>query len=792
MKRRLFALLLALAMVFSLAGCTQDPQPTETTAAPTETTAPPPTEPDLAALYAQAAKPIEEAENLELSVSITEKRSVGGDTYSESTTQSVALQGIGTDALTASVEETVTIGEYVYSSKEFYSQGTAYLMFDNLPFSAQLTQEDYMARIVPGVLLDETIYGEVTSQTVDNITVLTFTQPSAPEEWLVPENAEFLSAEGTASLDGDGNLTETGYTVSYQYGSTRYDLTVKVTPVVVDSMNLSSTLPASEEDYVELEYMDAPYLLLRAKHDLIQADNLTGSTIETLITQAGGAIRSRQETFNLYGTGADALTKHTANVSIQGAQGLIDEYELEETIIDGKLEYTENDDAPVSAPVSDSETEEIRGDYLDVLLEKLWHPEYIASASISDLGSVYLVELTGIDALGDTYQGNACYEFWHDADFLNNLASKYSTTQLEGYLSIDKYTQLPVAFGYSYKGIHNIDGGFYALSQQWDQTMFLSSNTAYSAITEEPLPEEEPENKATPLFYHVTGENGQEMWLLGTIHVGDERTGYLPQEIYDAFESSDALAVEFNMNAFEEATENDDSLVEQIQAAYFYPDMSMTKDHLEEELYEDAVKLLKATGNYFMNAEYLKPYFWSQSIDNFALQQGYSLVSEKGVDQRLLDRAEELGMEILDIESGIFQVQMMGNYSDDLQALLLEESLEIDSAEYCASVGELYELWCAGDEAALREELSSEVDTSEFTEEELAEYEEQKPLIDEYNKAMSYDRNDGMLDVAIRYLESGDTIFYAVGLAHLLDDVNGLVDTLRAAGYTVELVTYKN
>ena len=149
-------------------------------------------------------------------------------------------------------------------------------------------------------------------------------------------------------------------------------------------------------------------------------------------------------------------------------------------------------------------------------------------------------------------------------------------------------------------------------------------------------------------------------------------------------------------------------------------------------------------------------------------------------------------MEILDIESGIFQVQMMGNYSDDLQALLLEESLEIDSAEYCASVGELYELWCAGDEAALREELSSEVDTSEFTEEELAEYEEQKPLIDEYNKAMSYDRNDGMLDVAIRYLESGDTIFYAVGLAHLLDDVNGLVDTLRAAGYTVELVTYKN
>ena len=72
----------------------------------------------------------------------------------------------------------------------------------------------------------------------------------------------------------------------------------------------------------------------------------------------------------------------------------------------------------------------------------------------------------------------------------------------------------------------------------------------------------------------------------------------------------------------------------------------------------------------------------------------------------------------------------------------------------------------------------------------MAEYEEQKELIDEYNTAMSYDRNDGMLEVAIEYLESGDVVFYAVGLAHLLNDYNGLVDTLREAGYTVELVPY--
>ena len=60
---------------------------------------------------------------------------------------------------------------------------------------------------------------------------------------------------------------------------------------------------------------------------------------------------------------------------------------------------------------------------------------------------------------------------------------------------------------------------------------------------------------------------------------------------------------------------------------------------------------------------------------------------------------------------------------------------------------------------------------------------------EEYEKAMSVDRNEGMLKVAKEYLESGDVVFYAVGLAHLLAE-NGLVNTLRDAGYTVELVNY--
>ena len=68
----------------------------------------------------------------------------------------------------------------------------------------------------------------------------------------------------------------------------------------------------------------------------------------------------------------------------------------------------------------------------------------------------------------------------------------------------------------------------------------------------------------------------------------------------------------------------------------------------------------------------------------------------------------------------------------------------------------------------------------ELDEDELAVY-------DEYHKAMELDRNAQMAVVAGEYLQSGETVFYAVGLAHLLDET-GLLEGLRAAGYTVEPV----
>ena len=152
------------------------------------------------------------------------------------------------------------------------------------------------------------------------------------------------------------------------------------------------------------------------------------------------------------------------------------------------------------------------------------------------------------------------------------------------------------------------------------------------------------------------------------------------------------------------------------------------------------------------------------------------------MDNRLLRLARAAGKEILDVESGEFQISMIGGFSDPTQEMLLQETIETTRTEYIEGTRELYEAWCEGDEAALIERLA------ELDEEERAELDEDEIAVyDEYHQKMEVERNANMALVAADYLGGGRTVFFAVGLAHLLGE-GGLVQALRDAGYTVTLI----
>ncbi|MBQ7800780.1 MAG: TraB/GumN family protein [Oscillospiraceae bacterium] len=766
--RKLLSLLLCAAMLLSLLGCGKEAEPTQPPVTePPATEAP--TEPAAAAAYDAAAAALTGRTSLQLSITTKESIKVSGETFQTSGKQTV---NISSD--TVSAENSMTIGEYILNYTEYHDGTVAYGELSDYIWKSELDQESYLSRYTPAAALTSQLYGSVTAAEEGGNTVYTFEEPTAAEGWAMPEEGTLLSASGTATVSAEGQLTRCDYSISYTLGAAQVDRSVTV--IVSDAAG--QAVPMDTAGAVTLEAFDAPILLDTAYLNLIQANAVTSTITQSTSSFAAEYVLVQQDQYDTYGTGTTYRANIQQAIAAQDFSGNSDSYTQTENYQDGTYSVSQNGGAPSTEALSYAA---VQSYCQESISGAIWSPEWITSASIADLGSVYLLKMTGSDELGELYCLDACNLIFGDENALNDAAESYSTATVESYLALDKYTGLPTAAGYSYAGSHTIDGQEYLLTDAWSQSIILGSATAYETITGEALPESVHETEATPLFYHVTGADGQEMWLLGTIHVGDARNASLPQEIYDALDSSAALAVEFDTDAFTADMTTDADLTARIAAAYCYTDGSTTADHLDAELYQNAVDLLTASGSYNASMLVMKPSVYTQAIQDFYIRQGTSLVAEKGVDSRLLRYARDNSIEIRDIESGIFQLELLMGFSDELQEYLLKDTLNYTSLEYGAETTDLYEKWCAGDEAVLREALTE--DLSELTAEEL-------PLYEEYNKAMNTDRNEGMLEAATEYLESGETVFYAVGLAHLLDSTNGLVDALRAAGYTVELVSY--
>jgi uncharacterized protein YbaP (TraB family) len=94
----------------------------------------------------------------------------------------------------------------------------------------------------------------------------------------------------------------------------------------------------------------------------------------------------------------------------------------------------------------------------------------------------------------------------------------------------------------------------------------------------------------------------------------------------------------------------------------------------------------------------------------------------------------------------------------------------------------LYNAWLLGNASTLEGLLNSEGSSDQLSEEEAA-------LMDEYYDVMLTQRNAGMRDKAVEWLEAGDKVFFAVGAAHLLGE-DGLITLLRDEGYAVEQLSY--
>ena len=272
--------------------------------------------------------------------------------------------------------------------------------------------------------------------------------------------------------------------------------------------------------------------------------------------------------------------------------------------------------------------------------------------------------------------------------------------------------------------------------------------------------------ESAPLVYRVTDAEGHVLYLLGTIHVGNDDMYPLGGAVEEAYANADILAVELDVYAY------GGNLFSTMKTAFglMYGLQDNIKNHLSPETYALGVEKL---GMPEIALQRMKPAMWYSLAENYIIEKA-GLDATKGVDYGLLKQAHKDGKQIDELESLEDQMATLLAIPEDVIDYEVQAMLTYPE-ESAQGLRALFDAWRVGDEAALRMLLEESTEG----EEELTE------AYGEYSDILIDSRNDGFEAQAIAYMNSGKTALIAIGAFHIIGE-NGLAEKLARAGYTVE------
>ncbi len=772
--RRTFAAVLSVAMLFAFFSCgearTQD---TDDASGSTSANS-------AAELFSEKADQINAATDLKANVKGIYEKKTGDAEYNEKYEYTLEYFGIGTESFAAYVSSETVLEKNVIRSTEIYRDGEAiYEVSDEeMYYCAEMSAQDYRSRHIPAVILDPVNYQTVTYD-ADKME-FAFSDAHSHERWIAPEYAELVSAEGRAVISDDGGISEMYYEAEYVQGAVHVNASYTV--IIGESTAASDSVKAPKEaNKMPIDDIDTAIAMKYAYAMLDAGFNTNGTKTEYMLSQAAGMEYTNSDVFASYGKGEQAMAILSSDTSVRNTLGASAVYEQEILHRNGITTYSTDGSDPEQCDITLAEQLDMID---DALRSNVYDMRDMLSITTGHLPDYLIIDFKLPDKYGEIIEDAVSETLFGDVDYLDSYATAYTTSKLAGYLCIDKDTGFIVASGVEYTGEHTI-------SDQVCQLLYISNSknetadpSAYTAITGDPVPDVEPEHKATPLFYKVTSSEGNTMYLLGTIHIGDDRTAYLPSEIIEALEASDALAVELVMDTLEEQILEDSALLAAYTQGNFLPGGKTNAQLLSADMYELFRHAEKVLGDTVYN-EMLYPSVVSGMLQYKLYDSSNRLFEEKGVDHRLIKLAREKGIDVIGIEEIYDRVGIDSRYPELAQILLIESALASSRAELIEGSEQMYELWCRGDEAALRQFIIDESasDTEKANADEIAAYEQ-------YRRILVTERDAQMTEKAIEYLASEQTVFVAVGTMHVIGE-GAMVDSLIEAGYTVELVEFK-
>lgn len=280
------------------------------------------------------------------------------------------------------------------------------------------------------------------------------------------------------------------------------------------------------------------------------------------------------------------------------------------------------------------------------------------------------------------------------------------------------------------------------------------------------------------ILYRVSGGKN-EMFLLGSIHVGSPEMYPLGPCITEALEKSDTMV-------FECDTESTQAL-QATMRLMSYPMGETLADHVSEETIDLLRKTAEKTGYPMGSLLAMKP--WAVvsllSIESTASEMGTANIQQAmdlGVEKQIANLTK--GKEVRYLETAEDQLSIMDGFTPELQEYMLASTctaiLDPESVSQAdAALRHWPAWWAEGNAEAFAQNYQESFSTDPEPE-----------LMQEYHEGLLLRRNRQMAEKLVKMLEDDGkhSYFVTVGLLHLVLHGESIVHELEKQGYSIEKI----
>ncbi len=252
------------------------------------------------------------------------------------------------------------------------------------------------------------------------------------------------------------------------------------------------------------------------------------------------------------------------------------------------------------------------------------------------------------------------------------------------------------------------------------------------------------------------------VYMLGSIHLLKKDVYPLSRAIENAFDRSDFLVVEANVDDIGQMD------VLNLLDKVMYEGGDSIEKHVSSDTYAFVLKETEKIGLPIELVSNQKPWFLGLTMESLELMNaGYN--PDYGIDKHFLARAEGR-KEIVELESLQYQIDLLAGFPDEEQELFLLYTLK-DLDTLSRDVDKLVEAWQSGNTHAVEGFMTKSIT-------------EEKRFYPIYEKLIIM-RNRNMVTKIENYLQSKGTYFVVVGAGHLVGS-KGIIQLLKDRGYSVE------